>query len=156
MILEYYKIRENAKTPQRANPSDAGLDVFWCPTNQDIQDMDIPPENNHMFETGLKFGIPHGYALLVCNRSGIAANASMVYGAHVIDSGYNGEVFIDLHNIGDKTVRFKPGQKIAQLLLVPVVPFRLSERSEDNLYRDQITISNRGEGSLGSTDEKQA
>ena len=58
------------------------------------------------------------------NRSSVAAKRSLVVGAHVIDSGYDGEVFINLHNIGGKTQIVKYGDKIAQLVMVPVVAFQ--------------------------------
>ena len=74
-------------------------------------------------------------------------------GACVIDSGYDGEVFINLHNVGKEGQIIVPGTKIAQVVLVPVVHFRAVEASNDNLYGwYPITISDRGEGALGSTD----
>jgi dUTP pyrophosphatase len=86
------------------------------------------------------------------NRSGIAAKRSLVVGAHVIDSGYDGEVFINLHNIGKETQVVKAGTKIAQLVMIPVVPFRALETNNGNLYDwYPITISERGDGALGST-----
>ena len=153
MILEY-KMREGAKPPNRANPSDAGLDVFYCPADPNISAAAIKPGENQLLSTGLRFGIPHGYMLQVCNRSSMGAKRSMIVGAHIVDSGYDGEVFIDLHNIGTETQRVIPGEKIAQIVLVPVVPFRALETSTGNLYDwYPITISNRGEGALGSTGE---
>lgn len=124
MLIEYYKLRADVKTPIRSNPSDAGLDVFYCP-EEESKSVTLDPGENALFQTGLKFGVPHGYALMVCNRSGMGAKKSLVYGAHVIDSGYNGEVFIDLHNIGKKQQTINPGDKIAQLVMVPVVSFRV-------------------------------
>ena len=108
-----------------------------------------------LLSTGLRFGIPHGYMLQVCNRSSMGAKRSLVVGAHIVDSGYDGEIFIDLHNIGSEVQFVERGAKIAQLILVPVISFRAREvRQEDILYSDDITISNRGDGSLGSTDKK--
>ena len=61
--------------------------------------------------------------------------------------------FVDIHNIGTKPQILNHEDKIAQLILVPVVDFRVRETSRSELYRDQgLTISNRGDGSLGSTD----
>lgn len=106
-----------------------------------------------MIPTGLKFGIPHGFMLQVCNRSSMGAKKSLTVGAHIIDSGYEGEVFIDLHNIGNKEQKIKDGDKIAQLVLVPVVHFRPSEKPEGSLYGEEISISSRKDGALGSTDK---
>lgn len=169
MYIPFYRVRESAKLPARANPSDAGMDVYFCPPSDPIKhsgvvdvevdaDMKILSLNIHsganvLLPTGLKAGIPHGYALLVCNRSGMAAKKSLVYGAHVIDSGYAGEIFIDLHNIGSAPQRVEIMDKIAQLILVPVVSAQpLEAENEESLYGDYPkTISNRGDGALGST-----
>ena len=153
MILEFTK-RVDAKAPERANPSDAGLDVFYCPSDPDISAVKIEPGDNMMLSTGLKFGIPHGYMLQACNRGSMGAKRSLIVGAHIIDSGYDGEVFIDLHNIGSETQFIEKGAKIAQLILVPVVHFRTREVVESSLYNEDITISNRGSGALGSTDKQ--
>lgn len=148
MILEVKKVRETAKLPSRANPSDAGADLFYCPEEPTVQR--IKPNQNKILPTGLKFEVPHGYMLEVKNRSSIAAKNSLIVGACVIDSGYNGEVFIDLHNVGDTEKVIYPDDKIAQVVLVPVVPFRV--RCVDReLYSEAVTISNRGDGALGST-----
>jgi len=85
----------------------------------------------------------------------MGAKKSLIVGAHIIDSGYDGEVFIDLHNVGQEEQFICRGDKIAQLVMIPVVHFR-ARQTIHGLYREPITISNRGEGSLGSTDEVQA
>lgn len=149
MIIEYAKISSNAKNPTRSNPSDAGLDVY-ASLNSTVG---IEPGQNKLIPTGLRFGIPHGYMLQVCNRSSMGAKRNLIVGAHIIDSGYDGEVFIDLHNIGQETQEIKPQDKIAQLVMVPVVHFRAAEHPTGDVYSAApITISNRGDGALGSTD----
>jgi dUTP pyrophosphatase len=150
MILEY-KLRPGARAPSRSNPSDAGLDVFYCPKDPKVSAMSINPGENSMLPTGLSFGIPHGYMLQVCNRSSMGAKRSLVVGAHIVDSGYSGEIFIDLHNVGQEVQYIESGDKIAQLILVPVVHFR-ARQTNGSLYSDPISMSNRGYGSLGSTD----
>ena len=152
MILEYAKVRENARAPERANPSDAGLDVFHNP--EKTSTVTLNPGDNAVLPTGIRFGVPHGFMLQVMNRSSMAAKKGLVVGAHCVDSGYDGEVFIDLHNIGNQVRHVHPGDKIAQVVLVPVVPFRALETSSGNLFGwYPITISDRGEGALGSTDK---
>lgn len=153
MILEYTK-REGTKIPTRANPSDAGLDVYYCPKDPSISAVTLNPGDNSLFPTGLKFGVPHGYMLQVCNRSSMGAKRSLVVGAHIIDSGYDGEVFIDLHNIGKETQFVSAGDKIAQLVLVPVVAVRPRLVEGDNLYGEDISMSGREDGALGSTDQQ--
>ena len=150
MIIEYAKVRSTAHEPDRANPSDAGLDVFYSP--EEPTTVALHPGDSKILETGLKFGVPHGYMLEVKNRSSVAAKKSLLVGACVIDSGYDGEVFINLHNVGNKLQCVSPGDKIAQLVLTPVVHFRPTLAEESELYAHPMTISNRGDGALGSTD----
>ena len=89
------------------------------------------------------------------NRSSIAAKRGLLVGACVVDSGYEGEVFVNLHNVGREPTCLDAGDKVAQGVLIPVVHFRPRQVEGDKLFKDPITISNRGEGALGSTDEKQ-
>lgn len=158
MILEYHMIREDVYPPTRANPSDAGLDICYSPDiseHRGLQDGSIFIDSGQsvIIPTGLKFGVPHGYMLEVKNRSGMAAKRSLLVGACVIDSGYDGEVFVNLHNVGKDLQMIKPGERVAQVVLVPVVHFRAVATNQDNLYGwYPITISDRGDGALGSTD----
>ena len=152
MILEYSKVRHNSRTPERANPSDAGLDVFYSPGEVHAGGQWLEPAQSKLFSTGLKFGVPHGYMLEVKNRSGNAAKKSLLVGACVIDSGYEGEVFVNLHNVGKEPQFIGPGMKIAQIVMTPVVHFRPLEVEESRIYSYPITISDRGTGALGSTD----
>jgi len=152
MILEYLKLREAATKPTRSNPSDAGLDVYYCPRDMQVSSCSIKPGENMLLPTGLSFGVPHGYMLQVCNRSSMGAKRSLVVGAHIVDSGYEGEIFIDLHNIGSETQYIERGAKIAQLVMVPVVHFRAMQVRNAHLYREDISMSKRKAGALGSTD----
>ena len=151
MYLKYSKLRAWAKSPERANPSDAGMDVFWCPSRDNQRLSFIAPNTCKVLETGLKFEIPHGYMLKVENKSGIASKKGLLVGACVIDSGYEGEVFINLWNVSNETVEIESGQKIAQLVMVPVIKPQLIEVKEGELYSEPVTISDRGDGGFGST-----
>jgi dUTP pyrophosphatase len=152
VIIEYHRTHFNSHPPTRGNPSDAGLDVYFSP--KALEPISIAPGESVILPTGLKFGVPHGYMLDVKNRSSIAAKRSLVVGACVIDSGYDGEVFVNLHNIGNDIQVVKPHTKIAQVVMTPVVSFRALETSNPDLYGwYPITISQRGDGALGSTDE---
>ena len=154
MLLEYTRVRETAKPPIRANPSDAGLDVFYSPDDVAVKAIKVNPGEGVILPTGLRFGVPHGFMLEVKNRSSVAAKQGLIVGACVIDSGYDGEVFINLHNVGRETQYIERNAKIAQLVLVPVVPFRAIETQTGDLYDwYPITMSARGVGALGSTDE---
>ena len=146
-MLEYYCLPNCDYKPARANPSDAGLDLCYNGEWTSIQ-----PGESKILSTGLKFGVPHGYMIQVMNRSGNAAKKQLMVGACVVDSGYDGEVFVNLHNTGDKLQDIHRGMKIAQAVVIPVVPVRFLETKNDNLYDwSPITISDRGSGALGST-----
>ena len=149
MLLEYSTMHVNVTHPKRSNPSDAGLDIFFSPENG--EKVYVYPGQSVVLETGLKFGVPHGYMLEVKNRSSVASKRSLLVGACVIDSGYAGEVKINLHNVGDHPQILNPGDKIAQVVMVPVVHFRPSWTDEEELYSSAIAISDRGEGGFGST-----
>ena len=151
MIVEYAEVRPGAHSPTRGHPSDAGLDVYYSPTGGAVN-IPIQPGEGSVIPTGLRFGVPHGYMLEVKNRSSVAAQRSLIVGACVIDSGYDGEVFINLHNIGKQLQIIQPGEKIAQLVMIPVVAFRPVENTDGVLYDYPMTISDRGDGALGSTD----
>ena len=160
MLIEYYRLREDVQPPERANPSDAGLDLKFNPEpkgflpKQEVDSVSIEPGKSVVLPTGYRFGVPHGYMLEIKNRSGMAAKKSLIVGACVVDSGYDGEVFVNLHNIGTEVQTIDPGDKIAQAVMVPVVHFRAIETQNPDLYGwYPITISDRGDGSLGSTGE---
>ena len=150
MILEYLRMRDSAKPPVRSNPSDAGLDIFYNPEKEDA--VTIAPGESVVLETGYRFGVPHGYMLEVKNRSGLASKRSLVVGACVIDAGYDGEVLINLHNIGNETQTVQPYTKIAQIVMVPVVHFRALETQGGDLYNwYPIAMTERGDGGFGRT-----
>lgn len=153
MLIDYFKLRDDVLDPVRANPSDAGLDIFWCPRDGKSLIMEIKPMESVVLETGLKFGVPHGYMLEVKNRSSMAAKKQLVVGACVIDPGYNGELMVNLHNIGNQVRVLKPGDKIAQVVMIPVIHFRARKLMTDTLYSNNICISDRGAGGFGSTGE---
>ena len=150
MIIEYHRIHFNSHPPTRGNPSDAGLDVYFSPKAR--EPVTINPGQSVILPTGLKFGVPHGYMLEVKNRSSVASKRSLIVGACVVDSGYDGEVFVNLHNIGTEPQVVEPHTKIAQVVMTPVVSFRALETQNPDLYGwYPITISDRGDGALGST-----
>ncbi len=151
MILEYCMTHPNVVPPTRANPSDAGLDIYFSPLEIDTE-VTLPAGHTTTLKTGLRFGVPHGYMLQVMNRSSVASRKQLLVGACVIDSGYDGEVFINLHNVGTQSQVIQRGDKIAQVVMVPVIPFRAYCRHDGGLYSYPITMSDRGEGALGSTD----
>tara|TARA_R110002110_G_scaffold198370_2_gene408640 strand:- start:224 stop:688 length:465 start_codon:yes stop_codon:yes gene_type:complete len=154
MILQYHMLRGNDFPPVRANPSDAGLDLRWTPSEESETALTVLPGESILIPTGCKFAIPHGYMMEIKNKSGIAYKRQLLVGACVVDSGYEGEVFVNLHNIGTGAQHLAPGDKVAQAVIVPVVHARFMASESPDIYDwYPITISNRGTGALGSTGE---
>lgn len=139
-------LRDKVKLPVRAHESDAGIDFYWNPSKP-VKIINIHSAQNSLLETGVAIEIPEGTMLEVKNKSGIASKDQLVVGACVVDHGYSGEVFIDLHNVGEFTKTLKRGQKIAQGVLVPV----LTPKIEVIDYIPYEGKSTRGSGGFGST-----
>ena len=153
MIVEYARVRNNVVPPSRANPSDVGLDLVFNP--DDGKEVILKSGDTALFQTGYRFGIPHGYCLEVKNRSGNASKRQLIVGACIVDPGYDGEVFVNLHNIGKDTQVIAAGTKIAQAIMYPVVHFKAFEKHDKDLYNYYpIAMSDRKDGALGSTDTK--
>jgi len=153
MILQYYMVREGVFPPSRANPSDAGLDLTYNPSNTEGDILSVAPGESVVLETGCRFGVPHGYMMEIKNRSSWAAKRQLLVGACVVDAGYDGEVFVNIHNIGKEARTILKGDKIAQGVVIPVVPVRWVAATDSDLYGwYPISMSDRGDGKLGSTD----
>ncbi len=146
MKVKAYRIRENAKLPVRAHDTDAGMDFFYCPPGG--VSMTVTPNTGTLLETGVKIQVPSGFMLQVMNKSGIASKKFLVTGACVVDEGYTGEIFVNLHNIGQKPQTIVAGQKIAQGVFVKIECPTLLEIEEDNIYGHETS---RSDGALGST-----
>ena len=141
-----YKVRPEAKIPLRAHKNDAGMDFFYCPSENDMKVLE--PGTTTLLETGVKVEVPPGCMLQIMNKSGIASKQQLVTGACVVDEGYDGEIFVNLQNIGANVQYIEPGQKIAQGVFVRIEKPSLIEIGEDKVYG--VTTS-RGSGGFGST-----
>ena len=147
MKLKVYKVRNNAKIPKREHNTDAGADMFYCP-ERSMKPLVVSQNETVLIPTGIKVGVPEGYMLEIKNKSGVAYKRSLVVGACVVDSGYDGEIFVNLHNIGTEEQTLQPGEKVAQAVLVPVVSADFEVIQEDDVYGGETS---RGTGALGST-----
>ena len=88
--------------------------------------------------------------LEIKNKSGIASKRGLIVGACVVDRGYTGEIFVNLHNPSDRTQTLHAGDKIAQAVFVKIeTNVRLVD--SDNIYDDETS---RGDGALGSTGDR--
>lgn len=147
--IRVFRTRPDAKLPVRAHKADAGMDFFFCPGEPTV--MGIEPGQSVLLPTGIKMEVPEGYMLQIMNKSGIASKRSLVTGACVVDEGYTGEIFVNLHNIGSETNFVESGQKVAQGVFVKIDKPQIWEIKEDNIYGQSTS---RGSGALGSTGDK--
>jgi|TARA_R110000744_G_scaffold289108_1_gene400043 dUTP pyrophosphatase len=151
MKIRVQRLHKNAKLPERAHPTDAGMDLFYCvPPDQEQSPLFARPHGSALFPTGLKIEVPEGYMLEIKSKSGIAVKRGCVVGACVVDRGYTGEIFVNLWNFSSKGAQFDPGDKIAQAVFVKInTDIELVE--SDHIYDDETS---RGDGALGSTGDK--
>jgi dUTP pyrophosphatase len=144
------RLHDNTKLPDRAHAWDAGMDLFYCPAPKEElpnQIETILPHGTSVLPTGLKIEVPEGYMLEIKNKSGIASKRGLLVGACVVDRGYTGEVFVNLHNVTQRNQIIKSGQKIAQAVFVKI-PTQVSIVESDFIYDFETA---RGAGALGST-----
>jgi dUTP pyrophosphatase len=151
MILKFKKTHEKGIEPVRSNPSDAGMDLHYSP--EEGETVMIPPLGKALLSTGISVEVPHGYALEIKSRSSLASKRGLIVGACLVDPGYSGEIKIGIHNISQMPQDIYPGDKIAQFVVYPIVHVRLEEA--DELYEDDVAISDRADGGFGSTDNKE-
>ena len=153
MRVRVQRVHENAKLPKRAHRDDAGMDLFFCPPPKpelDSQIETVLPFGSSILPTGLKIEVPKGYMLEIKNKSGIASKRGLIVGACVVDRGYTGEIFVNLHNITHRNQTLHEGDKIAQAVFVKVrTDIELID--SDHIYDDETS---RGEGALGSTGDR--
>ena len=155
MNIKVYRIRPEAKLPTRAHQMDAGMDIYYCPNGDkklyNTEDFYIPPKTSRLLSTGIKVEIPYGYMLEIKNKSGIAYKRQLLVGSCVIDPGYDGEIYINLHNIGTETQVVKEGDKIAQAIMIPIIHCGVEEVATDQFLNFH---SKRGDGGFGSTGDR--
>ena len=136
------KIRPSAILPTYGSEEAAGADLYACIENE----LSIAPGQTAFITTGLSMEIPKGYTGLICARSGLACKRGLAPAnkVGVIDSDYRGEFIVALHNHGDSAQTILPGDRIAQLLIVPVLtpPYELC---------DDLSDTQRAAGGFGST-----
>lgn len=140
MNLKILKLTD-VPTPKYANATDAGLDLHAA------EAIVIEPGHRVLVPTGLKMEWPDGYAGLIWDRSGLAANHGISTLAGVIDSGYRGEIKVALINLGHEPFIVEKDMRIAQML------FQRVDQAGIELV-DELSETARGEGSFGSTGMK--
>ena len=131
---------EGLSLPEYATDGAAGMDVLSA------EDVTLAPGARHAVATGLSLAIPPGYEIQVRPRSGLALKhgISVPNSPGTIDSDYRGELKIILINHGAEVFAIARGDRVAQLVLAPVVRAAWSEVGE-------LDATTRGAGGFGST-----
>lgn len=135
--LKLLRLDSRATLPTRAHVHDAGLDLYL------LEDSEILPLQGAILRTGIAMAVPERHVGLVRDRSSMAKRGLKTAGG-VIDSGYRGEIQIVLRNLTQESVHLKSGERIAQLLILPIVTPAVLEVKE-------LDSTSRGEGGFGST-----
>jgi dUTP pyrophosphatase len=139
--LPIQRLRPDAVVPRRAYGGDAGLDLSSCAR------VELAPGERALVPTGLAVAIPEGYAGFVQPRSGLAAKhgISIVNTPGLVDSGYRGELLVNLVNTDQReSFVVEPGMRIAQLVILPIPELELVEV-------DELPESERGVRGFGSS-----
>ena len=136
------KLKENAILPTYGSPEAAGADLYACLE----EPICIAPGASAFVPTGLAMEIPKGYAGLIYARSGLACKRGLAPAnkVGVVDSDYRGEFMVVLHNHGTEPQTVTHGERIAQLVITPVLTPGFAEVAE-------LTDTPRSAGGFGST-----
>lgn len=142
MEFKVQKLREGAVLPRRATRGSAGYDLCLC---SDMP-LTIWPGEVRPAHTGIAIELPHGCVGLVFGRSGLAVNHGITpaNAVGVIDSDYRGEIIVGLRNLSSEPYTMQPGERIAQLVMTPVLTPEVEERGS-------LSNTERGQGGFGST-----
>lgn len=136
VILEY-----GAKMPTKAHTSDAGFDLYM-PT--DSRQTLLKAYDSLTIDTGVHVNIPHGFVGMLKSKSGLNVRSG-IRGEGVIDAGYDGSIVVKLYNDSRQDYRFTPGEKITQLVILPIPEVELRQVEAFN------TESDRGSDGFGSS-----
>src|SRR3989339_2039307 len=140
MKIKIKKLKENAKLPRYMHPGDVGMDLY------SIETVTIPPMGHYRFWHGFAMEFPDGYAAIVKDKSSIS-KAGLHQMGGVFDAGYRGEYNTHLVNLSDKSYTFEEGDKVSQLVILPVVIGKLKEVQK-------LSESAPGGGKFGNTGRK--
>lgn len=126
-----------AVMPTRAHKADAGLDLYAT------KDEVIFRDGSAKFDTGVHIAIPEGYVGILKSKSGLNVHSGL-QSTGVIDSGYTGSICVKLYNHGHEMVQIKRGQKISQLVILPIVTPEIK-------IVDELEETDRGDNGFGSS-----
>ena len=144
MKIRVKKLDERAILPTYGTEFSAGADLYNLP-----EIVEIAPHTTVLIHTGVATEIPEGYCGLIFARSGLATKRGLAPAnkVGVIDADYRGEIMVALHNHSDSSATVEPGERVAQLAIVPFLKAEFEQA-------DELSDTVRGAGGFGSTGTK--
>ena len=143
MEIRYTLLSPGAKAPAYATPGAAAAALFAVLEGP----LALPPGGRALVDTGVAIELPGpDWVALVCARSGLAVKAGLTLsnGVGVIDPDYRGSIRVGLVNLGEKEYTLTPGERVAQLLVLPAARC-------DFIFAPALGCTGRGAGGFGST-----
>lgn len=142
VTIKVRKLDPRAILPSRGSEAAAGADLCACMDEEVV----IAPGETVFIHTGIAAEIPEGYAGFVFARSGLASKSGLAPAnkVGVVDSDYRGEFMVALYNHSSAPVTVTPGQRVAQMVVMPVAFTSFVEC-------DELSETRRGAGGFGST-----
>jgi dUTP pyrophosphatase len=129
---------KGAYMPEKAHEHDAGYDL------RTSYGKTIPAGGSAVFDTGVHIAIPEGFAGEIVSRSGLNIRQDIVCPQGTVDAGYTGSIKVKLYNLGNRFYEIRPGDKIAQLIIVPIAEGSLKQVEE-------LDDTERGDNGFGSS-----
>ena len=165
-----YSLTRKVQPPHRGTARSAGMDLFVPEFSDEYVNLlfrenrmlqknplssagfqngiAIPPHARVKIPMGLRVEVPYGYVLWVANKGSGSWDVTLTKLAEIIDEDYQGEIFITLHNYSDFPLSITQGQKLIQVICVPVKIEDWSLIPDEEIH---LTTSQRGAGAMGST-----
>lgn len=143
MELRIKKVKDNAKIPKTATIGSAGMDLYACIDEK----ITVEPQKIVVIPTGIAIELPDSSsAAFIYARSGLGIRHGicLANGVGVIDSDYRGEICVGLCNASDEPYTVEPFERIAQMVIAPVIVPTVTEVTE-------LSDTERGAGGFGST-----
>jgi len=140
MKVKIKKVHADAIIPEYKTEGAAGCDITA------VEEVTIKPNESFLVRTGLSIECPQGYFVMLAPRSSfvLKKNLDVPNSVGIIDSDYRGEILMSLRNLGTEDAVIEKGERIGQILFIPVV-------QADFEVVEELTETQRGAGGFGST-----
>ncbi len=136
--IKVKRLKDNAVLPRYVREGDAAMDLV------STEDYVVEPGKRVLVSTGIAMSLPEGYLSYIWGRSGLALKKGIAVLGGVIECTYRGEYGVIVLNTGDEDFEIKAGDRIAQVVIQPVVTAEVEEV-------DELGESVRGDGAWGSS-----